>query len=82
MAQANLNAGLAAIAERDALKADAERYRWLRGGKARTTGAPKAGRIEVYVWEDRSEGRSIKGEEMDAEIDFARAALIPTETKP
>jgi hypothetical protein len=57
-----------------ALRKDAERYRWLRGGKARTTGAPKRGRIEVYQWEDKSEGSLLKGRALDAAIDAAMAA--------
>jgi RecJ-like exonuclease len=55
----------------DALRADAERYRWLRGGKCRTTGSPKRGRIEVYQWHDRSEGDLLKGDQLDAAIDAA-----------
>jgi len=64
-------------AERDGLRADAERYRWLRAGKARTTGRPKEGRIEVIRWEDSSEGDILKLSALDNAIDAARTALVP-----
>lgn len=54
---------------------DAERYQWLRRGKVRTTGTPKAGRIEVCQWEDRSEGTILKGAALDAAIDAAIRAM-------
>lgn len=46
-----------------------KRYLFLRSGKARTTCGPRAGRIEVMRWDDRSEGTILKGEELDAAID-------------
>lgn len=55
------------------LKRDAERYRWLRGGKARTSGNPKRGRIEVFRWDDRSEGTQLKDASLDEAIDAAMA---------
>jgi len=57
------------------LQADAERYRWLRGGKARTGGGPRAGRVEVFQWDNRMEGTQLKGEALDVAVDRARATL-------
>lgn len=55
--------------ELEALRKDAARYRKLRNGKARTTGSPRAGRIEVFRWDDRMAGTQLKGEELDDAID-------------
>lgn len=55
------------------MSVDAARYRWLRGGKARTTGRPRTGRIEIFQWDDSSEGYAIKGDALDAAIDAARS---------
>ncbi len=57
-----------------AAEKDAERYHWLRGGKARTSGSPKPGRIEVMRWDDRSEGTILKGQDLDAAVDAAMPA--------
>jgi uncharacterized membrane-anchored protein len=53
------------------LEADARRYQYLRGGKARKPGNATEGLIEVYLWEGRSEGSSIKGDALDNAIDAA-----------
>lgn len=58
-------------AELESLRKDAARYRKLRAGKARTTGSPRAGRIEVFRWDDRMAGTQLKGEELDDAIDAA-----------
>jgi hypothetical protein len=58
---------------------DAARYRYLRGGKARTGGSPRAGRIEVFRWDDRMEGTQLKGEALDAAIDAALSQPAPKE---
>lgn len=58
-------------AELEALRKDAARYRRLRAGIARTTGGPRAGRIEVFRWVDRCEGEQLKGEALDAAVDAA-----------
>lgn len=50
-------------AERDALKADAERYRWLRRD-------PVAG--SLYVTSDDDPSIWIRGDDLDAAIDAAR----------
>lgn len=63
--------------ERD--RADAERYRHLRGGIPRTTGRPKAGRIEIMQWEDRCEANVLKGEKLDAAIDAQTASAAEKE---
>jgi hypothetical protein len=55
-------------------EADARRYKHLRYGKARTTGGPRTGRIEVFQWQSRGEGEQLKGEALDAAIDAALAA--------
>ena len=58
-------------AELLAAREDARRYRWLRRGKARTTGMPRGWRIETMQWEDRCEATILKGDELDAAIDSA-----------
>lgn len=50
---------------------DAARYRWLRRGRARTTGLPKSERLEVLRWVDRCEADVLKGDALDAAIDAA-----------
>lgn len=52
---------------------DANRYRWLRHGRPRTTGMPRPERIEVLQWENRQEANALKGTELDAAIDSAIA---------
>jgi hypothetical protein len=71
-AEAAIVALRAEVAE---LRKDAQRYRLLRGGTPRTTGAPKPGRIEVLQWEDGTEANVLKGDALDAAID-ARATLL------
>ena len=61
-------------AERDALRVDAERYRWLRE-QPNNTEAP---RIDVVYWtvadESCNDGSGLRMTELDAAIDAARAA--------
>lgn len=62
---------LAAVtAERDALRADAERYRWLRGDKAPSHSA-RWMRWEVRCWELRHWTVDLRHESLDAAIDAA-----------
>lgn len=65
----------------EAMERDAARYRWLRHGKARSTGSPKSGRLEVFLWDNRSEAHVLKGEELDTAIDAALAQAQPEQHK-
>lgn len=60
------------LAEMDALKADAERYRWLREQPNDTT----APRIDVVRWipadESVNDGEGLRLDELDAAIDAAK----------
>ena len=60
--------------EREALRADAERYRFLRSRPA----SVEPGRIDVVYWsaldESANEGEGLRGDELDARIDAALAA--------
>lgn len=74
IAAANPATILALIAEVRALRADAERYRWLRQQPNDTT----APRIDVVQWqemdESANEGHGLRLDELDATIDAARGA--------
>ena len=59
------------LAERDALKADAERYRWLRGGKEIPAYSVRWARWDVRQW-CGSYWCAMFAEQMDAAIDAAR----------
>jgi len=64
-----------ALAERDALRADAERYRWLRDGDGPQSSRWSRWRIEHWAspgptWAD------IRGADLDAAIDAARAKVV------
>lgn len=61
----------ALLAERDALKADAERYRWLRGGKEIPAHSVRWARWDVRQW-CGSYWSAMFAEQMDAAIDAER----------
>ena len=60
-------------AELSACREDAERYRWLRGGKDIPLSSHRWARWEVRYWCGRW-WNTLLGEEMDKEVDAARKA--------
>lgn len=54
--------------ERDKLRADAERYRWLKSQPIK----PGDVQIDVVLWGQDDTGDAIRGDELDAAIDAAR----------
>lgn len=64
IAEANPATVLELIAEVERLRADAERYRWLRDRPEN----PNDAVIDVAIWQD-CEGTSLRGKELDRSID-------------